>query len=75
MTKEKERKMTKKHFKRLAAALAASRPPSPKNNEEARWWQWDQWNRDSEAIAQACYEMNPKFEFRRFYKATDEEVK
>ena len=55
--------MTKKHFELLANALKFVQPG---NNTKSNWLQWE---KDIQAIAQACQQNNPRFDTERFLKA------
>ena len=56
--------MSKKHFKALAEALRAEKPPENWNPNKRI-----QWSLDVRAVAEVCQRMNPKFDIDRFNTA------
>lgn len=59
--------MTKKHFDKLAYALARVRPLYAQTDE------WRQWNDTVDEIADMCQDDNPWFDRGLFYAACREE--
>lgn len=60
--------MTRKHFKLIAAALAATRPDDSPVNARLRY----QWVYTRNMVAEACAQSNPDFNLSKFYQATEE---
>ena len=60
--------MTAKHFEMIAAAFRRSRP-DPNSSHHI------QWEKDVEAIASACAEVNPNFNRSRFVDACEADDK
>jgi len=56
--------MTSKHFRALAAELADARPDAPAGSPARAHWE-----RDTLAIADACYASNGRFDRGRFLRA------
>lgn len=55
--------MTRQHFEALAEALAGVRPPTV-------WWIASaQWEKDCNAVADACQKFNENFDRERFLEA------
>lgn len=59
--------MTRKHFKALADALAATRPDPTFLPER------DQWETTRDAVASTCRSFNPNFDRARFLAACNGE--
>jgi hypothetical protein len=56
--------MTKKHFIKIAAALASIRPDQ---DTEA----YDEWQRVRETLIEVFIDLNPRFDQSRFINATE----
>ena len=58
--------MTKQHFEALAGVLANSRPDRHLDGPYIGPGDYDQWRSDCYAVAQACAQFNPRFDFDTF---------
>ena len=60
--------MTKKHFKKLAEML---RRTTPNINYDVDGRAYIQWQRDCQAVAEACREFNYQFNYIKFIDACE----
>lgn len=57
---------TRRDFELLAQALKWSKPPTTATNYQDRLYAWSQ---AVTGIANACHEINPRFDFNKFFTA------
>jgi hypothetical protein len=64
--------MTRKHYKALAAALAAARPQLPAGSTKHQLAQYETWLEIRGNIMEALQELSDNFDRRHFINATEE---